>query len=81
MTESQASHAVPRLELARAGKVHLRQNSPFGTIYVRSAPSEPAGVAAGAAGCRRIRVPGSPAGLPADPATHQADHRGTEQPV
>jgi segregation and condensation protein A len=44
-----ASTFMASLELARAGKVHLRQNTPFGTIYVRPAPSEPAVVAAAAA--------------------------------
>ncbi|MGB8274148.1 MAG: ScpA family protein [Alphaproteobacteria bacterium] len=41
-----AATFVASLELARAGKVLLRQNSPFGTIYIRQAPPEAAVAAA-----------------------------------
>jgi len=36
-----ASTFAASLELAREGKLHLRQDSPFGPIYIRSPPEKP----------------------------------------
>jgi segregation and condensation protein A len=43
-----AATFMASLELARSGKLQLRQTTPFGTIYIRPVPGEPAVVPAAA---------------------------------